>query len=29
MDNPDYIKGKYTTAFMDTFELQPIVEEEE
>ncbi len=29
MDNPDYIAGKYTTAFMDTFELLPIEEEEE
>jgi len=29
MDNPDYIAGNYTTAFMDTFELQPIEEEEE
>jgi acetyl-CoA carboxylase biotin carboxylase subunit len=27
MDNPDYIAGKYTTAFMETFELLP--EEEE
>ncbi len=29
MDNPDYIAGKYTTAFMDSFELLPIEEEEE
>ncbi|MGV6846472.1 MAG: acetyl-CoA carboxylase biotin carboxylase subunit [Lutibacter sp.] len=29
MDNPDYIAGKYTTAFMETFELLPVEEEEE
>jgi acetyl-CoA carboxylase biotin carboxylase subunit len=29
MDDPNYISGKYTTAFMETFELQPIEEEEE
>ncbi|WP_417885474.1 acetyl-CoA carboxylase biotin carboxylase subunit [Zunongwangia sp.] len=26
MDNPDYIAGNYTTAFMDSFEMKPIEE---
>lgn len=27
MDNPDYVAGKYTTAFMETFRIQKPVEE--
>ena len=27
MDNPDYVAGKYTTAFMETFKIQKPVEE--
>lgn len=27
MDNPDYVAGKYTTAFMETFRIQKTVEE--
>lgn len=27
MDNPDYVAGNYTTAFMESFEMQPLEEE--
>src|SRR5690554_6544650 len=29
MDNPDFISGKYTTAFMDTFEMKEESDEDE
>lgn len=27
MDNPDYLAGNYTTKFMETFKIQPVVED--
>jgi len=27
MDHPDYLAGNYTTAFMDSFEMEPLIEE--